>query len=114
MSFWKDEVIDFALDHETRLHMQEQTELVAREPTNPKHYYALAQFYRMSGKRAEAAVLLREALRYDAGYAPAHVSLCEIYAIDGDYPAAWKHARGAEAGGDASGVELLRRHDVPE
>jgi len=23
MSFWRDEVIDFALDHETRLHMDE-------------------------------------------------------------------------------------------
>lgn len=114
MSFWKDEVIDFALDHETRLHMQEQMELVAREPTNPKHYYALAQFYRMSGKREEAGVLLREALRYDAAYAPAHVSLCEMCAIDGDYPAAWVHARAADAGGDGSGVDLLTRHRVPE
>ena len=29
MSFWRDEVIDFALDHETRLHMDEQREWIA-------------------------------------------------------------------------------------
>jgi hypothetical protein len=38
MSFWRDEVIDFALDHETRLHMDEQREWIAREPSNAKPY----------------------------------------------------------------------------
>jgi tetratricopeptide (TPR) repeat protein len=114
MSFWRDEVIGFALDHETRLHIEEQRELIAREPENPKPYYALAQFYRMGGKTEEARVLLEEALRKDAGFGPAHASLCEMHAISGDYPAAWRHARAAEVAGDAAGVELLRRYGVAE
>jgi|SRR6185437_2459679 len=114
MSFWRDEVIDFALDHETQLHMREQMEWIAREPRNPKPYHALAQFYRMGGKTDEARVLLLEALKYDAAYGPAHASLCEMYAISGDYPAAWKHARAAESAGDPAGVTLLQRYNVPE
>ena len=31
MSFWRKEVIDFALDHETRRHMEEQVAWIERE-----------------------------------------------------------------------------------
>ena len=30
MSFWRDKVVDFALDHETRLHMEEQRVWIVR------------------------------------------------------------------------------------
>ena len=114
MSFWRDELIDFALDHETRKHIEEQKAWIAREPGNPKAYYGLAQLYRMNGKPDEARVLLEEALRYDAAFAPAHVSLCEMFAIAGNYPAAWNHARAAEAAGDSAAVALLARYGIPE
>ena len=45
MSFWRDDVIDFALDRETRIHMDEQRQWIAREPSNAKPYYALSQLY---------------------------------------------------------------------
>jgi len=48
VSFWRDRVIDFALDHETRLHMEEQRAWIEREPGNARPYYHLAQFYRMN------------------------------------------------------------------
>jgi hypothetical protein len=114
MSFWRDEVIDFVLDRETRLHMDEQREWIAREPLNAKPYYALSQFYRIGGKADYALALMLEAVRLDPEFAEAHASLCEEYAIRSDYPAAWRHARLAEQSGQPRGVELLTRYRVPE
>jgi len=114
MSFWRDEVIGAALDHETRLQMDEQREWIAREPANAKPYYALSQFYRIGGQADYALALMLEAVRLDPAFAEAHASLCEEYAIRADYPAAWRHARLAERHGLASGVQLLTRYGVPE
>lgn len=113
MGFWRREVVEFALDEETRRHMDEQLAWIAREPGNAKPYYHLAQFYRMNGKQDEALGLLLEAVRLDAAHAEAHASLAEIYAIRGDYDAAWKHARAAEEHGEPRAVELLQRY-APE
>jgi tetratricopeptide (TPR) repeat protein len=112
VSFWRKEVIDFALDHETAAHIGEQKEWIAREPQNPRPWYNLAQLYRMERKPDEALALLLEAVRLDDACADAHVALTEIYAVRGDYPAAQRHARKAEENGNTSGVELLRRHGV--
>ncbi len=114
MSFWRKEVIGFALDHETRKQMDEQRAWIAREPGNAHPYYHLAQFYRMEGRQDEALGLLLEAVRLDSGLAEAHVSLAEIYALREDYKAAWGHARRAESAGDSRGVEMLRRHGIGE
>ena len=112
MSFWRKEVIDFALDSETGAHLREQKEWIAREPANPRPWYNLAQLYRMQWKPDEAVALLLEAVRLDEAFADAHVALAEIYAVRKDYAAAWRHARQAEEHGDARGAELLRRHGV--
>jgi cytochrome c-type biogenesis protein CcmH/NrfG len=112
MSFWRKEVIDFALDNETGAHLREQKEWIAREPANPRPWYNLAQLYRMQWKADEALGLLLEAVRLDEKFTAAHVALVEIYAVREDYPAAWRHARKAEEQGDVRGVELLRRHGV--
>ena len=110
---WRKEVIEFALDHETRLHMDEQLAWIAREPRNPRPYYHLAQLYRMQWKQDEALGLLLEAVRLDEAFAPAHAALAEIYAVRQDHAAAWRHARAAERNGDATAVEMLTRHGVP-
>jgi tetratricopeptide (TPR) repeat protein len=114
MSFWRKKVIGFALDHETRKHMDEQRAWIAREPTNAHPYCHLAQLYRMEGRQDEALGLLLEAVRLDDGLGEAHASLAEIYAVREDYAAAWRHARRAETAGDARAVELLRRYGVAE
>lgn len=112
MSFWRKDVIDFALDNETAVHLREQKEWIAREPANPRPWYNLAQLYRMQWKPDEAVALLLEAVRLDDTFADAHVALSEIYAVQKDYSAAWRHARKAEEHGDIRGAELLRRHGV--
>lgn len=114
MTFWRDEVIDFALDYETEKHIAEQREWILREPQNARPYYHLAQLYRMQWKQDEALALLLEAVRLDESLADAHISIAEIYAVRGDYAAAWRHARAAERAGKRSAVEMLLRHNVKE
>jgi tetratricopeptide (TPR) repeat protein len=114
MSFWRKEVIDFALDHETRRQMEEQVAWIGREPANPRPYCHLAQFYRMNGRPEEALGLLLEAVRLDPEFGEAHAALAEAYAVRGDYPAAWRHARAAERHGQPRAVDMLGRHGIPE
>ncbi len=114
MSFWRKEVVAFALDAETRRHMEEQRAWIEREPANALPYCHLAQLYRMEGRQEEAVGLLLEAVRLDARMAAAHVALAEVYAVREDYRAAWHHARLAGESGDSSAVELLKRYGVAE
>ncbi|HKE28435.1 MAG TPA: tetratricopeptide repeat protein [Bryobacteraceae bacterium] len=114
MSFWRKDVIGFALSDETRRQMAEQLAWIEREPTNPRPYYHLAQFYRIENRQDEALGLLLEAIRLDPAFAPAHISLAEVYAIRAEYPAAWRHAREAERNGDATAVNLLTRHGIAD
>jgi len=114
MSFWRTEVIQPALDAETRRQMQEQAAWLEREPGNPRPYYHLAEFFRMEGRREEALGLLLEAVRLDPDYAAAHAALAQCYAVRGDYTAAWRHARRADHGGDKGAVELLTRYGIGE
>ena len=114
MSFWRKDVIEFALDQETLRHVEEQRAWIAREPANPRPYHNLAQLYRIRGRPEEALGLLLESVRLDPAYAEAHVALAEIYAVRDDPAAAWHHARAAQRAGNAQAVELLARHRVPE
>lgn len=114
MSFWRKQLIEPALDNETRLHMDEQLAWIAREPANARPYYHLAQLYRVAFKQDEALGLLLEAVRLDPAFADAHAALTEIYAVRRDYPAAWRHARLAEQDGERRAVDLLERYGVRE
>jgi cytochrome c-type biogenesis protein CcmH/NrfG len=114
MSFWRKEVVEFALSHETVQQIDGLRKWIEREPSNPQPYYHLAQFYRMENRTEQALGLLLEAVRLDATFADAHTALAEIYAVSGDYQAAWRHARQAEQHGNPRGVDLLRRHGAAE
>ena len=114
MSFWRKEVIDFALDHETRRHIEEQRAWIAREPQNAEPYRNLAHLYRIQGRQDESLGLLLEAVRLAPEFADAHVALAEIYAVRGDMPAAWRHARVAEQNGERCAVEMLKRYGMAE
>jgi len=114
MGFWREEVIEFALDHETARHIEEQRAWIGREPQNPQPFANLAQLYRTQGRQDGALGLLLEAVRLDSSFAQAHAALAEIYAVRGDTPAAWRHARLAEANGESRAVDLLLRYGVPE
>jgi hypothetical protein len=112
VSFWRREVIDHALDQETRTQMAEQIAWIDREPANPRPYYHLAQLYRVAYRPDEALGLLLEAVHLDPDFADAHASLAEIYIVSNDYPAAWRHATIAELNGNSQAADLLRRYGV--
>jgi len=112
VSFWRKQVIDFALDRETRTAIEEQRAWILRQPANPKPYFHLAQLYRVARKPEEALGLLLEAVRLNPNFAGAHASLAEIYVLRDDYPSAWRHARLAEANGLPRVVEMLTRNRV--
>lgn len=114
MGFWRDELIEPALDADTRRQIAEQMDWIARDAANPRPYFQLALLYRMQGKADEALGLLLEAVRLNDGFAEAQAALAEIYAVRQDYASAWRHARLAERHGRRSAVELLVRHQVPE
>jgi tetratricopeptide (TPR) repeat protein len=113
MSIWR-ELTDFSLDNETQINEQEQMEWIARDPADPRPFYHLAQLRRMQYKPDQGLALLLEAIRLDETFAPAHVALTELYAVKGDYSAAWRHARQAEQNNEARGVDLLTRYKIPE
>jgi hypothetical protein len=106
-------LIQFSLDHETLVNEQEQMEWIAREPANAVPFYNLGQLRRMQYKPEEGLALLLHAISLDAAYAPAHVGLAELYAVKGDYKAAWNHALLAEQAGTPQAVEMLERHNIP-
>ena len=110
MSFWRKQVIDYALDHETRTQMEEQRAWIAREPANARPYYHLAQLCRVAYKQDEALGLLLEAVRLDGNFAAAHGALAELYITRDDHPAAWRHARLAAQHGDRRALVLLTRY----
>ena len=111
---WRKELIDPALDDETNRQIGEQRAWIAREPGDARPYYHLAQLYRVADRQEEALGLLLEAVRLDPAFGEAHAALTEISAVRADYPAAWRHARLAEQGGERRAVELLQRYGVPE
>ena len=112
MTFWRKEVIEFALDRETQAAIDEQRAWILREPANAKPYYHLAQLYRVAFKKDEALGLLLEAVRLDPNFADAHASLAEMYVMRDDFSAAWRHAKIAQENGEPRAVEMLERHGV--
>ena len=112
MSFWRDEVIGFALSDETCRQMQEQVDWIQREPANPRPYYHLAEFCHMEGEADRALGLLLEAVRLNPQFAEAHNALAELYAVREDYRAAWRHARIARENGQPRAAETLERHGI--
>jgi cytochrome c-type biogenesis protein CcmH/NrfG len=114
VSFWRKEVIEVALDHETRKQIDEQRAWIAAEPSNPAPYYHLGQLYRVAFRQDEALGLLLEAIRLDPSFASAHIALAEIYISRSDDRAAWRHARLAEQLGKPEAVALLSRYGVAE
>ena len=111
---WRKDVIEFALDFETKKTVEEQLAWIASDPANARPYYNLAQLYRMQYKQDEGLALLLEAVRLDPRFAEAHAALSEIYAVKRDYAAAWRHARAAEREGNGGAASLLARFDIAE
>lgn len=110
MSFWRDEVIQPALGTDLETAVEEQEELLRRDPSNPRPYFALGALAHWGGDTEAAIEFFLKAIEIDPSYAPPHASLGRIYAVRGNDDSAWHHAREAERLGDSSLVQQLERY----
>lgn len=110
MSFWRKKVIQPALDFEEEAAIREQQDLLQKDPSNPRPYFALGTMAHFRGRTDEAIQYFLKAIELDPAYAAPHASVGRIFAVRGQLDLAWKHAREAERLEDRSLVEQLERY----
>jgi tetratricopeptide (TPR) repeat protein len=113
MSFWRQEVVQPALDKEVEEAIAEQKAILQTNARHPGAHFALGTLAYFKGDRDAAVGYFRQAIKLDPAYASPHVSLGRILAIEGNHAAAWEHARAAEQLGDDSLLDLLERYLSP-
>ena len=113
MPFWRDQVIQPALDSGVEAEVREQELLARSEPTNPAPHFALGGLAHLQGQTETAIRHFEKALELDPSYAAPYVSLGRIYAIRGDYDRAWRCARDAAERGDPCLLDQLGRYSKP-
>jgi len=110
MSFWRNQVIQPALDSDIDASVREQEAILARDPRNAPAHFALGTLAYFRGQVDAAVTHFLRAIEFDPAYAAPHVSLGRIYIVSGNYNEAWQHAREAERLGDRSLVEQIERY----
>ena len=108
--FFREEVIEPALDHETGRHIREQQKAIEADPAAAKPHHNLGVLYRLQGKAAEAEEQFRKALSLDPRLAESHIQLGQMCAVRGDYEQARQHAKAAADLGDPQLLRLLDRY----
>ncbi|MGH9440545.1 MAG: tetratricopeptide repeat protein, partial [Terriglobia bacterium] len=85
MPFWRQQVIQPALDAGVEAEIREQQELIRSDPANPLPHFALGTLAHLRGQTEAAIYHFKKAIELDASYAAPHSSLGRIYAVLGDY-----------------------------
>ncbi len=110
MTFWRQDVIQPALDADVEAEVREQEDLIRSNPADPFAHFALASLAHFRGQTERAIQHFEKAIELDPAYAAPCVSLGRIYAVRGDYDRAWKHAREAAQRGDSTLLGQLARY----
>jgi tetratricopeptide (TPR) repeat protein len=110
MSFWRNTVVQPALNADVDALVAEQQELLRREPANPRPYFALGTLAHFRGDTEAAISLFQKAIELDPAYVAPLISLGRIYAIQERYAIAWRYACKAENLGDPSLLQQLDRY----
>ena len=108
--FFRKEMIEPALDHETERHVREQRAAIAADPAFARGYHNLGVLYRLQGEAALAEEQFQKALSLDTRLVESHIQLGQMCVVRGDYEAAWLHAKEAAELGDPQLLELLERY----
>jgi tetratricopeptide (TPR) repeat protein len=111
-NFWRDEVIQPALNNDVDDAVAEQRAILAKDPNNAKAYFALGTLSHFRGEIEQAIEYYRKSIELNPADTAAHLSLGRIHAVRREYAEAWKHARAAEALGANDLVEMLERYPV--
>src|SRR5260370_29748435 len=110
MRFWREQIIQPALNRDVDAAVAEQQAILERDPENAPAHFALATLCCFRGQADRAVELFQRAIELDVAYAAPHVSLGRIYAVRGLDDLAWKQAREAERLGDRSLLDQLERY----
>jgi Flp pilus assembly protein TadD len=110
MSFWRQQVVQPALDKDVEEAIAEQQAILQQNARNAGAHFALGTLNYFKGDRVAAVYHFNTAIKLDPNYAAPHVSLGRILALLGDDAGAWEHARHAERLGDRSLRDLLERY----
>lgn len=108
--FWRKEVIEPALNDETKKYIDAQLDVIRKNPNDARAYYQLGLLYRMHDRPGEALKQFFKALELDPKLTDTHVALGEMCVIRGDYDTAWFHARVAAQGGNRTLLDQLERY----
>jgi Flp pilus assembly protein TadD len=108
--FWREKVIQPALNNEVEEAVAAQKSILAKDPHNAKAYFALGTLSHFQGEIEQAMQHFLKSIELDSGDAAPHLSLGRLYAVRGEYESAWKHARAAEALGAYDLVQMLERY----
>ena len=108
--FWREEVIGFALDHDTERHIAEQEAAIAANPNDARAHLNLGLLFQIQYKQDLAVEYFLKALSLDPRLAAAHVSLGRAYAVRGEMEKAWEHAHVAAGLGNKQLLEQLQRY----
>lgn len=108
-AFWEG-VLEGALNQETEKHIAEQRQALEANPLDPRPYFHLGLLYNLQRNLEAAIEMFERALALDPGFALAHQHLGQLYAVRGDYPRAWAHAREAAARGNTTLLDMLNRY----
>jgi tetratricopeptide (TPR) repeat protein len=108
--FWRDNVIQRALNSDVDEAVAEQQAILAKDPNNAKAYFALGTLSHFQGRTEQAIKYFTKSIELNPADAAPHLSLGRLYAVRREYKLAWKHAREAEALGANDLVEMLQRY----
>jgi Flp pilus assembly protein TadD len=108
--FWRDNLIQSALNNDVEAAVAEQHSILAKGPNNAQAYFALGTLSHFQGEIEQARQYFNKSIELDPADAAPHLSLGRLYAVRGDYQQAWKHARAAEALGACDLVQMLERY----
>ena len=93
--FWREQVIQPALNSDMEEAVAEQESILANDPNNPQAHFALGTLSHFKGKIEQAIQYFEKAIEIDPTYTAPHLSVGRIYALRSEYEQAWKHARAA-------------------
>jgi tetratricopeptide (TPR) repeat protein len=108
--FWRDNVIQPALNSDVDEAVAEQQTILAKDPNNAKAYFALGTLSHFQGEIEQAMQYFQKSIELNPADAAPHLSLGRLYAVRKEYKLAWKHAHAAEALGACDLVEMLERY----
>jgi tetratricopeptide (TPR) repeat protein len=108
--YWRDNVIQPALNHDVEAAVSEQQAILASDPNNAQAYFALGTLRHFQGATEQALQYFQKSTELDSRNPGPHLSMGRIHALRGEYEQAWQHARAAEALGARDLVEMLERY----